>query len=507
MLYYFRVKKMKKYRLELVLFIIDAIYMIIELIASRLLSPYFGNSNLVWTSIIGIILLSNSIGNFIGGKIADKDCSKNNLKLILKVSGGIVLLIPFIQEFILVGIASIFSSIKIGAIISATLLFFIPSMLFGFFSPIIIKLKMNDLENAGQTSGRLYAIATLGGLTGTFFGGFCLLPAFGSNQLLFMLAAILFLLVLVVGEINIKKDLIFVIISVILSISFFYIFNSINTLQGAAVISGSYNSIVSYDTQYGKVCIYNTETENGSIRTLLVGKGHESATFIDKDKCNELVYEYTKYYDLMFKSSKEIKNTLMIGGAGYSYPKYYISKYPDKSMDVVEIDEDITKIAKEYFYLDKLIEDYNLEKNNRLGLIAEDGRTYLNKNTKKYDAILNDAFAGETPAATLTTFEAAKKVYNSLTENGLYLSNVISSAEGENSKFIKAEVNTLKQVFKNVYVVPCSDYNNYEIVQNNMVIATDATLNLENTVDLNILDNTIILTDNYCPVDSLIPNI
>lgn len=498
---------MKKYKLEIILFIVDAIYMIIELIASRLLSPYFGSSNLVWTSIIGIILLSNSIGNFIGGKIADKDCSKNNLKLILKLSGAFVLIIPFIQEFILTGTSLMISSIKLGAIVSAILLFFIPSMFFGFFSPIIIKLRMNNLENAGKTSGKIYALATIGSLTGTFLGGFLLLPSFGSNELLFILAAILFLLILLVGEIDIKKDLIFVIISVLLCGSFFYIFDNWNKLQGTAVIIGSYNAMVSYDTQYGKVCIYNTEDGENSYRTLLVDKGHESATFIDENKCNDLVYEYTKYYDLMFESSKDIKNTLMIGGAGYSYPKYYISNYLDKSMDVVEIDEDITKIAKEYFYLDKLIENYDLNNNKRLGLIAEDGRTYLNKNTKKYDAILNDAFAGESPATTLTTIEAAQKVYNSLTENGLYLSNVISSINGENSKFIKAEVNTLKQVFKNVYIVPCRDHNDLENIQNNMIIATDDTLNLSNAISLNIPANTIILTDNYCPVDSLVPNI
>lgn len=498
---------MKKYRLEIVLFIVDAIYMILELIASRLLAPYFGSSNLVWTSVIGIILLSNSIGNYIGGKIADKDCSKNNLKLILKISGIVILIIPFIAEFILLGISLTISSIKIGAIVSAVLLFFIPSMLFGFFSPIIVKIKMNDLENAGTTSGKIYAIATLGGLTGTFIGGFVLLPSFGSNQLLFILSAILFLLVFVVGEIDIRKDLIFVTITVVLSGAFFYIFNHWNNLQGSEVLNESYSAMVSYDTQYGKVYIYNTEDGENSFRTLLVDKGHESATFIDENKCYDLVYEYTKYYDLMFESSKDIKNTLMIGGAGYSYPKYYISNYLDKSMDVVEIDEDITKIAKKYFYLDKLIEDYNLNNTNRLGLIAEDGRTYLNKNTKKYDAILNDAFSGESPAETLTTIEAVQKVYNSLTENGLYLSNVISSIDGENSKFIKAEVSTLKQVFKNVYVVPCRDNNNFEQVQNNMVIATDDTLFLENTVDLDIPSNTIILTDNYCPVDSLVPNI
>ncbi len=498
---------MKKYRLEIVLFIVDAIYMILELIASRLLSPYFGSSNLVWTSVIGIILLSNSIGNFIGGKIADKNCSKNNLKLILKIAGAVLLIIPFIQEFTLVLTSSIISSIKIGAIISAILLFFMPSMLFGFFSPIIIKLKMNDLESVGTTSGKIYAIATLGSLTGTFFGGFVLLPAIGSNQLLFILSAILFLLVLLIGEINIKKDLILVIVLFFLCGSFFYVFSTWNKIQGTAVISGSYNAMVSYDTQYGKVNIYNSQNDGNPCRTLLVGKGHESATFIDESKCYDLVYDYTKYYDLMFESSKDIKSSLMIGGAGYSYPKYYISNYSDKSMDVVEIDEDVTKIAKKYFYLDKLIEDYNLNNTNRLGLIAEDGRTYLNKNTKKYDAILNDAFAGESPAANLTTIEAAQKIYNSLTDGGLYLSNVISSIDGENSNFIKAEVNTLKHVFKNVYVVPCNDYNNFELVQNNMVIATDNILSLSNTVNLNIPSDTIILTDNYCPTDSLIPNI
>ena len=495
---------MKKYRLETVLFIVNAIYMILELIASRLLSPYFGSSNLVWTSIIGIILLSNSIGNFIGGKIADKNCSKDNLKLVLKISGAFVLIIPFIQTSMLSSISLMFSSIKIGAILATILLFFMPSMLFGFFSPIIIKLKMNDLENVGSTSGRIYAIATIGSLIGTFMGGFLLLPAIGSNELLFILSAVLFLLVFVVGEIDIKKDLLVVIILVVACASFFIFFSSWNRVQGANVISGSYNSMVSYDTQYGRVCIYNTENGDASYRTLLVGKGHESATYISPEKCYDLVYEYTKYYDLMFESSKNIKNTLMIGGAGYSYPKYYISNYSDKSMDVVEIDEDITKIAKEYFYLDKLIEEYDLNNTNRLGLIAEDGRTYLNKNTKKYDAILNDAFAGETPAATLTTIEAAQKIYDSLTENGLYLSNIISSITGEDSKFIKAEVNTLKQVFKNVYVVPCRDKNDLELTQNNMVIATDDDLLLNNIAEVN-LDDAILLTDNYCPVESLVP--
>ena len=206
---------------------------------------------------------------------------------------------------------------------------------------------------------------------------------------------------------------------------------------------------------------------------LNIDSGYESATFTDESKVNELVFDYTKFYDLMFNANIEINNTLLIGGAGYSYPKYYISHYPNKTMDVVEIDNKITEIAKKYFFLDKLIKDYDLENNQRLNLINEDGRVYLNNNAKKYDAILNDAFSGSSPAKTLTTIENVRNVKKSLSKNGVYLTNIISSLEGKNSKFIQAEVNTLKHVFKNVYVIPCNYQNDLEKTQNNMVIATD----------------------------------
>lgn len=138
-------------------------------------------------------------------------------------------------------------------------------------------------------------------------------------------------------------------------------------------------------------------------------------------------------------------------------------------------------------------------------MITEDGRVYLNTNTKKYDAILNDAFSGDSPAKTLTTIENIKNIKKSLNDGGVYLTNIISSLEGDNSKFIRAEVNTLKQVFKNIYVIPCQYPNNLYISQNNMVIATDDNLEYENLYDLIIQDDEIILTDEYCPVDTLIP--
>lgn len=496
---------MKKYRYETILFVVDAICMILELVASRLLSPYFGNSNIVWTSVIGIILLSGSLGNYLGGKLADKENTSKKLKEILAFSSIAILIIPLIQEMVLVDISSVIPNIKIGAILCTIILFFIPSLLIGLMSPIVLKLKLETLETAGQTSGKINAIATLGGITGTFLGGFFLIPYFGSVQILFILAIILSILIPFVDFKPTSSIIIFILLMLVISNIFLILYNNNNENNSNTVLSGSKENFVSYDTEYGRVLIYNVELEGEPIRVLNIDSGFESATYTNIDKINELVFDYTKFYDLMFEANIDINNTLMIGGAGYSYPKYFISHYDNKNMDVVEIDPKITQIAKKYFYLDKLIEDYDLEKNKRLNLITEDGRTYLNSNQKRYDAILNDAFSGYTPAKTLTTLEAVNKIKNSLTKNGLYLTNIVSSLDGENSKFLKAELQTLKQVFRNTYVIPCEDFSSTNQVMNLMVIATDDSINLEENYLVKLSKDEIILTDNYCPIDSLIP--
>lgn len=496
---------MKKYRFEIILFVVNAAYMILELVASRVLAPFFGTSNLVWTSVIGIILLSSSIGNYIGGIIADKKNVSSKFKAILLFSFLTIIVIPFVQVKILTAISTIFSDIKVGAILATVLLFFIPSLLVGVLSPIILKLKLDSIDSAGKTSGKISAISTIGGIVGTFFGGFYLIPNFGSIHILFVLAlSFIYLIPLVDFKLTFKSAGAIVLTTVVCLIIMNYNMD-MNEITGVQVKNDIIDSgSVSYDTQYGRVLIYNAMRGEDEVRVLNIDSGFESATFINKEKRNELVFEYTKYYDLMFKANIDIKDTLMIGGAGYNYPKYFISHYQDKTMDVVEIDGEITEIAKEYFYLNDLIREYKLEENKRLGLITDDGRVYLNQNNKKYDAILNDAFAGNSPAKTLTTKEAAERIKASLNTNGVYLTNIISALEGEESKFIKAEVNTLKQVFKNVYIVPCYDVDPNE-PQNTMVIASDDDLVLDKTYKYEIEENEIILTDDYCPVDTLIP--
>ena len=304
---------MKKHRYEIILFIVDAISMILELIASRILSPYFGNSNLIWTSVIGIILLSGSIGNYIGGIIADKEGVNKKLKIILALSALCVFSIPMYQEEIIIAIISIISSIKIGAILSSILLFFLPSMLMGLLTPIIVKLKLEDLETAGKTSGKINAIATIGGITGTFLGGFFLIPNFGSIQILFVLTIVLLLLIPLVDFKLEKYWTIYSVIMIIFSAISMKLGIESNKIGGELVLENDNSLYVSYDTQYGRVIIYNSKINDENVRVLNIDSTYESLTYTDEDKIYELVSDYTKQYDLMFKQKSEVKNIMMNG--------------------------------------------------------------------------------------------------------------------------------------------------------------------------------------------------
>ncbi len=497
--------KIKNIRYETILFLVNAIYMILELIASRILSPYFGSSNLVWTSVIGIILLSSSLGNFLGGKLADKDNIKNNLRTILLLTGISILFIPIAKNAILSQISTSIPSIKIGAIIATILLFFIPSMLIGLISPIIVKLKLSDVKEVGKVSGKISAIATIGSLVGTFVGGFYLVPMIGSTQLLYVLAMATILLTILVEREGKDKTMNAVCIVLCLVCIVFFILSIIKKYNNIkAMVDGELNVYADFDTQYGNVKIANLKNGENTIRTFMVDKGLESIEYIDEEKKFDLFSEYTKYYDLMFKANIEIKDTMMIGGAGYSYPKYFLKKYKDITMDVVEIDEKLTEYAKDYFFLQEIINEKNND--DRLTIYNTDGRIFINNISKKYDAILNDAFTGAGPAITLTTIEAASLIHNSLNKNGVYLTNIIGSLDGENSKFLKAEVNTLRKVFKNVYVIPCNiNQVSKGKPHNNMIVACDYDICFDGEYELEIDENEIILTDNYCPVDLLAP--
>jgi spermidine synthase len=235
---------------------------------------------------------------------------------------------------------------------------------------------------------------------------------------------------------------------------------------------------ISVDTEYGRIIIEEGTLNGEPVLYYKQSGAYSSATYLD-DNCKfDLVFDYLKKYDLML-DFVDAKQVAMIGGAAYQYPKYFISHFPDKTMDVIEIDPKSTEIARKYFFLDDLIKDYDLNNNKRLNIIHDDGRLYVNNNVdKKYDLILNDAFIGRNPVKTLCTLEFFQNVERSLTDDGIYAINIISSLEGKGSRLLRAEVNTLKKVFKNVVCVKLIQNDDDSFVDNILVIASNGEFNI-----------------------------
>lgn len=483
----------------LVLFILNAAEMILELVASRLMSPYFGNSNFVWTAIIGIILLAGSLGNLIGGKMAEHKNARFWTALLLLLASIYIALTPIVDVPILTSIKDGNMGTQFSSVAGSIIFFLIPSTLLGIITPIIMKERIGDGKNKGRESGRITAIIAIGSLIGTFVGGFWLIPAMGTELIFVLLGIVIMLTVPLIKPLNgVKCARLLTIFWVLFTLSALV---NVVTLVGVEheEAGADLDESISIDTEYGRIIVERGVYEGEDVIYYRQSGAYSSASFLDEGRKYELVFRYLKKYDEMFDFT-DVKDTAMIGGAAYQYPKYFISHFEDKTMDVIEIDPAATEIAKKYFCLDDLIQDYGSE---RLGLYNEDGRVFMANSKKKYDAILNDAFSGEVPVGTLATKEAAQEIKNRLHHDGVYMSNVLGAISGDKGKFLRSEVKTLKQVFKYVYVVPV--YKNARNSQylNWMVIATDNEYKPKDAIKIELTDEDLVLTDDYNPVDSL----
>ncbi len=494
---------MKKYILEIIVFICGAVVMILELVGSRVLAPYVGTSIIVWTSLIGIILGSLSLGYWWGGRIADKKPNYKIFSMIIFISAISVGMIILLKSMVLDFLQNNIANIHINATIATLILFALPSMLLGMITPYAVKLKIKDMESSGKTVGGLYAISTIGSIAGTYMAGFFLIAYFGSSNIILVLSIILvFTSILAYAK---SIPVIKIMIMLFLAICILAV-NSYNTFLKK-------QGYIDVDTQYNRILIYKSIDEKTTRQTMNMitnPKEIQSAMFVDKD--DDLVIEYTKFYRLAQHFNPDLKYSLMIGGAGYSYPKDYLKKFPDARLDVVEIDPMLTELAKQYF---------NLKDDPRLTIHHEDGRTFLNRTKKKYDVIFGDAFSSYYALPyQLTTRETVKKMYEKLNDDGVVLVNIISSIEGEKGKFLRAEYATFKNVFHQVYLFPVNDLNDSSLVQNIMLVAikskqkpafrnNDPELNkyLQHLWKTEIKKDVPILTDDYAPVDTYIMKI
>lgn len=483
-------------------FFSGAAVMALELVGSRILTPAFGNSINVWGNLIGIVLTGLSIGYYYGGRLADKRPSFGFFNIILFSAGLLIALIPFISPIVL----SLFHGLgeRSGSFFTAAALLLAPTILLGSISPFAVKLVTRNLEQLGGIAGKLYSISTIGSILGVFFTVFVLVPLTDHRTIMFLMGLLVMALSLV--GLGLGARLLFIFVAALL------------VLPLSGVVAGLYSRLG--NTVYERETVYNhlAVVDSNEIRTLYLNGLPHSAMYLNRS--NELVFTYTKLFHLGFLFNPETRKVLFLGGGGFSGPKNFLEKYPQITVDVVEIDDDVVQAAKKYF---------DVRENPRLRIFNDDGRNFLTRTEDTYDLVVLDAYSKSYIPFHLLTKEFFSLLNDKLSKNGVTVSNVISSIVGDTSQILWAEYKTASAVFPSLYVFPTSSLGG-GLVQNVIVVGTknpevisQSQLNhmlgalgdrikqpdLSNFLSLYhseplVNDETVVLTDNFAPVESLI---
>lgn len=488
----------KRICLYLVGFFSGMSVMAIELGASRLMAPYYSSSQIVWTIIIGTIMIAMSIGNIIGGRMADKAKKPTKLFIMLFIAAVWVVLIPLFGKFVIAGIAVGLAASNLShnfliwaALLSCLLIFVFPLLTLGMVTPNLVRFAAKSLDENGKTVGRIEACNTIGSIIGTFIPTFVTIPSVGTSATFIIFGSILF----------------------VISITYFFIqgYRRIFHTTLAVIILGigiasSFIpvSFWSSDTIYEGESLYNylrvEETDNEIILSTNVIFGVQSVRYKE-----ERIYD--DYFDNVLALNKMVDNDpeFLILGLGTGTVAYKSELYFDHhKIDGVEIDGKIVDLAYKYF---DLPEDVNVYVN--------DGRAYMNLCKKNYDIILVDAYRDITIPFSMVSIEFFNLVKDHLNEGGIACVNLnmSSNRKGGINDYIYG---TLTKVFKYCYQVEadtnmliyCSnDVDLREKLGSKLDEVTVPKLKTLFTKAYNNMkrleDNEYILTDDKAPVELL----
>ncbi len=486
----------RKLSIELTVFGCGAVVMIYEIIGSRIIAPYIGTSTYTWTSLIGVILAALSLGYWLGGRTADRNPNLAMLASVVFLAGGLIAITVLVKDPILFLIAANGLPLELSAVLAAVLLFAPASVLLGFVTPYAIRLSVLDIEHTGRTVGRLYALSTIGSIGGTFSAGFLLIPFVGSTRTLYLLAVSLFTLSLLMAPLAIKRTNILMIVVLLLAVA---------GTETRDYLMRSRFDYHDFDTAYNRVQVFETTKNGRPLRALSIDPYiYQSSMFLDN---GEPGAEYIDFYHLVRQFNPGFRRSLLIGGAGYGFAKDHLLKYPQATIDVVEIDPGMTALARRHF---------GLRDDPRLTIIHKDGRVFLNSAASgKYDAVFVDAFSSlfSVPFQ-LTTIEAVKLIEHTLNENGVALVNIGSAVTGRGSEFLAAETATYRAVFPEVRLFQVNPSKGSAVMQNIIIVAAKRSLDTESEDPKirKMLANEIrgsdrvtgVLTDDLAPVERFI---
>jgi len=408
----------------------------VEMCASRLLAPYFGNSLPVWAMVIGLLLAYLAMGYFLGGRLADRHPQAELLYKLTAWAGFGVGLIPHLAQPILRYSVAGFASYQAGAVLSSLFsvlaLFAVPVILLGCIFPFAVRLSVEDAATAGNVAGRIYALSTLGSLIGTFAAVFLLIPGLGTRRTIFAISISL-LSIAIVGLLKAagRRVLVYILLwACILALQFLPL----------GAIKPSQDMVYETDSAYNYIQVLRQGDE--LLLKLNEGEGIQSA-YSPQRVLSGYVYDYFLLVPFFRRGqySPPVTSMCLIGLAGGTAARQYSAVFGAISIDGIEIDPAIIHVGQRFFGL-------NLP---NLHIVAQDGRYYLAHSEQHYDVIIVDAYNPPYIPFQLTTVEFFREVRDHLTVDGVVAINVARTET--DYALVDAIASTLKAVYPSVYVM------------------------------------------------------
>ncbi len=441
--------------------------MAVELGASRLLAPYFSSSQIVWTIIIGTIMIAMALGNLFGGKWADQNPDPDRLYARIILAACWIALIPVVGKYIILAVSGLLiftinsHYLVVAAFAACMLVFVFPLFLLGTVTPSLVKFTVESLDEGGRVVGRLNAANTIGSILGTFLPTFVTIPAVGTSISFLLFSGILLLLAVAYFCSGREEDgrseeqeksaksmtadraakvrviigiIIFVIACILGHKSSFAFWEDDLTYEGESV----YNYLQVYEDD--KKAVLSTNVLFGV-----------QSVYRKEKSLTGMYYDYAMAAPMMAGAGEKPLDILILGMGTGTFATQCGRYFNDINVEGVEIDEKITDLAHTYFALP-----------DETKVTTYDGRAFLAVSDQKYDVIMVDAYQDITIPFQMSSVEFFAMVRDHLKEGGVMVvnMNMRGQKEGNINQYL---ADTISQVFDSVYTVDVTGSTNREL--------------------------------------------
>jgi len=422
--------------LGLVCFLAWASVMVVEICAFRLMAPEFGNSVFTWTALIGVILVASSIGSYLGGYLADRRLALDMIGWLLAGAGVLIFFIPALVGTLGPRIAA-GGSLIAGPVFASVIFFAVPGVLLGAVSPAAVRFySLTRKDSAvGASAGIISMLGSLGSFVGTFLTGFVLISNFDVRSIFFGVALLLVLLALICFKLagNAWKQITPILLAALFAAGIALSYRPILP-QGVVYEENSY---------YHRIRVYEEGSGASRRRVLMLDNTQEGGI---NPETGALILGYQNFWRLtQLDPAFKLERALFLGAGAFGMPNELSRILPEAQVDVAEIDPRVIEVGKQFF---------QLAEHPRVNAVAEDARRYLRLKAAEgaqWDFIFGDAYNGiRAIPVHLTSREFFTLVKQCLTDDGVFVMNVISAVQGERSELLAGILATLRSVFPHV---------------------------------------------------------